>query len=58
MLSFHHCASIAFQQRELIPFLKRYLNALVIPSPNLPIDNVYDLPTEKAIKDFKIQLNL
>lgn len=55
-MDFHYSRLIAFQQVERIPVLKKYLNLLVKPNPKL-INNVFDLPTEKAIHNFKKQFN-
>lgn len=56
-MDFNYERLIAFQQTERIPILKKYLNELVKPSPNLPINNVYDKATSQAIMDFKYQFN-
>lgn len=54
-MNFVYAMRIAFWQKDWIGILKRYLNELVVPSPNLPIDNVFTPETSKALKDFKYQ---
>lgn len=56
-MDFYYSRLIAFQQVERLPILKKYLNLLVKPNPNLPINNVFDIPTERAIRNFKKQFN-
>lgn len=57
MLGFYFCQLIALQQRNHIQRLKEYLNMLVVPSPNLPPENNFDIATHEAIKNFKRQIN-
>lgn len=57
MLSFHYCRLIALQQQKYIQRLKKYLNLLVIPSPNLPLNDDFDTATHNAILNYKRQLN-
>lgn len=51
--------TLRFQDRhKFVRQLKKYLNELVKPSPNLPDDDLLDRATVKAIVDFKIQWSL
>lgn len=43
------------ERHKFIRELKRYLNELVQPNPQLPDDDVFDAATRKAIADFKRQ---
>lgn len=43
------------ERHKFIRELKKYLNELVQPSPQLPDDDVFDAATQKAILDFKRQ---
>lgn len=55
-MNFVYAKRIAFfLEKEWIGILKRYLNELVVPSPNLPIDNEFTPETAKALKDFKFR---
>ena len=48
--------TIKFQERhKFVRELKKYLNELVQPSPNLPDDDVLDMTTLQALKQFKTQ---
>lgn len=42
-------ANIKLQEGKFIRQLKKYLNELVSPSPNLPDDDIFDDKTEKSI---------
>lgn len=57
MLSFYYCQLIARQQQKYLQRLKRYLNLLVVPNPNLPINDDFDMATHNAILNYKKQLN-
>lgn len=57
MLSFYYCNLIARQQQKYIRKLKEYLNLAVKPSPNLPLNDDFDIPLHNAILNFKQQLN-
>lgn len=57
MLSFYYCQLIVRQQQKYLQRLKRYLNLTVIPSPNLPVTDDFDIATHSAILKFKKQFN-
>ncbi len=42
-------------KHKFVPLLKRFLNELVQPSPNLPLNDIVDDKTIKAVRLFKIQ---
>lgn len=54
-MNFVYAGRIAFWQKDWIGILIRYLNELVVPSPNLPIDNVFTPETAATLKKFKYQ---
>lgn len=41
-------------KHKFVPLLKRFLNELVQPSPNLPLNDVVDEKTIKAVRAFKL----
>lgn len=57
MLSFYYCYLIARQQRKYIQKLKRYLNLVVNPNPNLLLNDDFDIATHNAVLNFKRQFN-
>lgn len=58
-MSFVYAKRIAFfeggEGDERIGILKRYLNELVVPSPNLSIDNEFTPATAEALYKFKVE---
>lgn len=42
-------------QHKFVRQLKKFLNELVQPSPNLPLDDIFDEKTYRAVRLFKVQ---
>lgn len=56
-MNFVHELFIACWQITRLPFLKLWLNELVVPHPGLTPNNLFDQKIKKAIVDFKSQYN-
>ena len=42
-------------EHKFVRQLKKFLNELVTPNPNLPLDDIFDARTQKAVRDFQDQ---